>query len=246
MKSLLFAGYTLLLLSIQAEAHGSEVIGFYSKGSLDGAQSVFERGTPIHKLFLSRQRIYTSDEMHNVLFIASDYIAENFPASEALQVGDLSASAGGLVTGHASHQNGLDADVVYLRKDGHVQNPTTNSWDEDFVSGNKPTANFYTERNFALFKYLVATTPVARIFVDVAIKRNLCQYALKNGQMKDPQTLETLRRLRPQDLHRTHFHVRISCPADDHECIPQSEPPTGSGCDELSILLEAATPIHTC
>lgn len=245
-KNFKFVVSTTLLAILLGQTQASEAIGFYSKGSLAGAQSVFERGVPVHKLFLSRQRIYTSDEMHNLLLVATDFLGANFPDAEILQVGDLSARAGGVAKGHASHQNGLDADLVYLRRNGHVQTPGADYWDEDFVSGNKPTANFNSERNLALFRHLVANTPVERIFVDSTIKINLCQYALKNGMMKDPQIVETLRRLRVQNLHRTHFHIRISCPADDHECTPQSEVPSGPGCDELSILLEAATPIHTC
>lgn len=241
MKTLIIL--SLLSLSI---AHGSESVGFYSSGSLLGAQSVFERGTPIQKLFIARGRLYTSDEMHKALTDASDFIKANYPNAEVLQVGDLSNKKGGEATGHASHQNGLDSDVVYLRKNGYVQSPDAKVWDEDFVTGNSPSQNFDIERNFSLFKYLVKTNPVSRIFVDVAIKKKLCSYANERGELKDPLTLETLRRLRPQDLHRTHFHLRISCPENDHECTPQSEPAKGSGCDDLSIILESMQNIHSC
>lgn len=225
---------------ISFNAFSSEAIGFYSKGSQAQAQSVFERGTPIHKLFLSRQRHYTSDEMHEVLTNASEFITDQFPDSAPLQVGDLSLKLGGLAQGHASHQNGLDSDLVYLRLNKHVQSPAAQSWDEDFVVGAKPSGNFSTERNFKLFKHLVETSPIARIFVDLAIKKSLCDYVLKTGGMSDPQSIQTLRRLRPQNLHRTHFHLRLSCPPEDLDCIPQTEPDAGTGCDELTLLLEEA------
>jgi penicillin-insensitive murein endopeptidase len=239
----------LILLSVLliTKLHASEAIGFYSKGFLIGAQSVFERGTPVQKLFVPRGRLYTSDEMHNILSEASEFIKNNFPDSEILQVGDLSARLGGLAEGHASHQNGLDGDIVYLRRNKYVQSPQSTDWDEDFVSKTSlPTKNFNTERNFALFKFLVKTTPVSRIFVDASIKKMLCKFADDSGEIRDPDTVETLRRLRPQDLHRTHFHLRISCPPNDHECTPQSGPATGSGCDDLSILLESAENLHSC
>ncbi|MBC7537488.1 MAG: penicillin-insensitive murein endopeptidase [Bacteriovorax sp.] len=238
----------LILLSVLliSKLHASEAIGFYSSGSLLSAQSVFERGTPVHKLFVARGRLYTTDEMHNLLTETSEFVKNNFPDSEILQVGDLSARLGGLVAGHDSHQNGLDGDIVYLRRNKYVQSPDSTDWDEDFISNSKPTKNFNTERNFALFRYLVKNAPVTRIFVDVAIKKALCQFATANGEIKDPRTVETLRRLRPLDLHRTHFHVRISCPANDHECTPQSEPVSGSGCDDLSIILESAQDLHSC
>ena len=238
--------FIFLSLLIITKLQASEAIGFYSSGSLVGAQSVFERGTPVQKLFVSRGRLYTSDEMHAVLTDASEFIKGHFPDSEILQVGDLSAHLGGLAEGHASHQNGLDGDIVYLRRNKYVQSPTSLDWDEDFVNGKLPTKNFNTERNFELFKFLVKYTPVSRIFVDVAIKKQLCKFATDHFEMNDANTIETLRRLRPQDLHRTHFHLRISCPINDHECIPQSEPASGSGCDDLSILLESALDLHSC
>jgi penicillin-insensitive murein endopeptidase len=246
MKSLILISAFCFSSFVNSDSQASEAIGFYSKGKLLSAKSIFERGTPIHKLFISRGRLYTSDEMHDLLTASSEFIAGNFPDSNPLQVGDLSARAGGQAEGHASHQNGLDGDIVYLRRNHYVHSPKEERWDEFFVSGSKITANFNTERNFALFKYLVLTTPVERIFVDLTIKKDLCNYAKKKGMMSDPQTVETLRRLRPQDLHRTHFHVRISCPVNDRECIPQSAPPEGTGCDDLTIILESAEAIQTC
>jgi penicillin-insensitive murein endopeptidase len=243
---LIFLTLTLTFL-IATNLKASESFGFYSNGSLASAQSVFERGTPVQKLFVPRGRLFTSDEMHYTLTEASDFIKNNFPDSEILQVGDLSAKLGGEVVGHASHQNGLDGDAVYLRRNKYVQSTTSPNWDEDFVGPNSvPTKNFNTERNFALFKFLVKNTPISRIFVDVSIKKLLCKFATDHNEMQDPNTIATLRRLRPQDLHRTHFHLRLGCPVNDHECVPQSGPAEGSGCDDLSIILQSALDPYSC
>jgi penicillin-insensitive murein endopeptidase len=228
------------------EIHASEAVGFYSDGHLLSAQSVFEKGDPIHKLFVKRQRLYTTEEMHQTLTEAAEFIQSNFPNAEPLQVGDLSNKLGGVAIGHASHQNGLDGDIVYLRRNGYIQSADAEDWIEDFVNGNKPSSNFNLERNFALFNYLVSTAPVSRIFVDASLKKAMCDYAVKTGQMKKPLVVETLRRLRPQDLHRTHFHLRLDCPPNDHECTKQSAPADGSGCDDLSLIMEAAAMIHSC
>jgi penicillin-insensitive murein DD-endopeptidase len=242
MKNFIFLSF-LFITKLMA----SESIGFYSKGSLLGAQSVFERATPIQKLFVQRGRLFTSDEMHYALSEASDFIKNNYPDSEILQVGDLSSRFGGEAIGHASHQNGLDGDIVYLRRNKYVQSASSPDWDEDFVGVNSlPTKNFNKERNFALFKFLVKNTPVSRIFVDASIKKLLCQFAVDQNEIQDPTTIETLRRLRPQELHRTHFHLRLSCPVNDHECIPQTGPVEGSGCDDLSIILDSAKDPHSC
>ncbi len=242
--SILWILFANMLLT---SAVASESIGYYSNGSLKNAKSVFEKNIPIQKLFVSRDRLYTSEEMHEALTLASEFIKNQFPDSEILQVGDLSMKEGGLAEGHSSHQNGLDGDIVYLRKNHYVQSPNAMDWDEDFVIGaSSVSKNFNTERNFALLNYLVHNTPVTRIFVDQAVKKELCVYALNNGEIKKPSVIETLRRLRPQDLHRTHFHMRLECPINDHNCIPQSKPGEGSGCDELSIQIEMAQDDHSC
>ena len=87
---------------------------------------------------------------------------------------------------------------------------------------------------------------MGRIFVDPSIKRALCEYAQKSGEMKSELVLQTLRRLRPADLHRTHFHLRLECGGHDHECIKQTAPVEGAGCDELSLMLEAAMGDNAC
>jgi penicillin-insensitive murein endopeptidase len=239
--------WILFAILLMRSAFASESIGFYSNGNLENAQSVFEKNIPIQKLFVARDRLFTSDDMHEALRLASEFIKNQFPDSEILQVGDLSMKRGGFADGHSSHQNGLDGDIVYLRKNHYVQSPRSLDWDEDFVSGaGSVSKNFNTERNFAILNYLVHNTPVTRIFVDQVLKKELCSYALKNGEIKKPSVIETLRRLRPQALHRTHFHMRLGCPPNDHNCTPQSEPGEGSGCDELSIQIEMFQDDHSC
>ena len=54
--------------------------------------------------------------------IAIDY-AERFPIGPRLVVGDLSRTRGGKLGGHDSHQNGLDVDIYYPRRDGLETSP---------------------------------------------------------------------------------------------------------------------------
>jgi penicillin-insensitive murein DD-endopeptidase len=231
---------------ISHDIYSSEAIGYYSNGSLKDAESIITRKTPIHKLFLQRKKFFTTDEMHEVINDAADFVRLQYPSAELLQIGDLSQEKGGVATGHGSHQNGLDVDIVYLTRNGFLQSPTAAFWEEEFVnSRGAVTENFHTERNLMLFKHLVTTSPVGRIFVDTAIKKHLCQYAQKNGLLNDVQIKETLRRLRPEALHTNHFHMRITCPKDDKECTSQSEVPAGTGCDSFTLMMEEATPLRS-
>ncbi len=220
-------GFSLLS---SAPLMASEAIGYYSSGKLKGGESIIERGTLVRKLFLQRQRFFGTVGIQDAISDAADFVRQTYPEAEVLQVGDIAHQHGGACAGHASHQNGLDVDIVYLTKNGKLQSQTAAYWEEDFVSNKKVSANFHLERNFELFKHLVHTKPVGRIFVDEAIKKMFCDYAKKNNLMKDAETVETLRRLRIEKLHSTHFHLRLTCPASDLSCKDQAEVPAGSGC----------------
>lgn len=238
--NVLLGACLVVCLIMAPKIHSSEAIGYYSKGSLREAKSILDNKSSVQKLFVAREKLYTTDEMHELLEGAAEFVSDHFPSSEILQVGDLSGVKGGPATRHASHQNGLDADIVYLRHNGYVQPSSAPEWEEYFVSGSRVSSNFNLERNLALFRNLVDRYAVTRIFVDAAIKRDICRYVAREG-MYDSLTKLTLRKLRIADYHKTHFHVRLACPAGDHSCTPQSAPPSGTGCSNLDFLIEAAT-----
>lgn len=225
-----FAGFALALFCLLIETnYASEAIGYYSDGKLKQGESILEKGLSIHKLFMQRQKFYGTIEMNAVISDAVDFVRQEIPEAELIQVGDISGKVGGKCEGHASHQNGLDADIVYLTKNGKLQSQNAPYWEEDFVKNSSVSANFHIERNFKLFKYLVVEKQVDRIFVDAAIKKLFCQY-VKSNDLKDPASAETLRRLRVEKLHSTHFHMRLKCPTTDYSCKSQGEIPSGTGC----------------
>lgn len=226
-KSLLLLTF---ILTQTAVLQASEAIGYYSSGSIKGAESIQDRGTPIRKLFVQRGRFFGTQQIQDIISDAADFVRQEFPDSEMLQVGDISNKNGGVLREHGSHQNGLDADLVYLTRNGKLQSQTAAYWQEEFVKGGIVTSNFHTERNLALFKHLIMESAVERIFVDVAIKKHFCTYARKNNLLNDFETKETLRRLRVEKLHTNHFHMRIKCPTTDLRCKSQSAVPVGTGC----------------
>lgn len=223
---------TILALSLFSSTGimASEAVGYYSDGKLKNSESIIERGTLIRKLFMQRQRFFGTTEMQNTISDAADFVRQTYPDAEVLQVGDIANKDGGACKEHASHQNGLDVDIVYLTKNGKLQSQNAPYWEEEFVKSGKVSQNFYLERNLALFKHLVLTKPVGRIFVDEAIKKAFCTYAKNNNLLKDPETAETLRRIRVEKLHSTHFHLRLVCAEGDYSCKDQAAVPEGTGC----------------
>jgi penicillin-insensitive murein endopeptidase len=220
---------SLLVLSFQ-NIKASEAIGLYSSGKLRNAENILDKNILLHKLFMARQKFFTTRQMVDVIEDTSAFVRQTFPDSELIQLGDLSNKDGGKCPGHASHQNGLDADLVYLTHNKKLQSPNATYWEEDFVKNGVVSANLHVEKNFELFKYLVHNHPVTRIFVDQAIKKKMCQFAKSKKLLNDKETIETLRRLRVEKLHSTHYHVRLQCPSEDTACVNQAEVPNGSGC----------------
>ena len=73
---------------------------------------------------------------------------------------------------------------------------------------------------------LAASDPrVDRIFVNPVIKRSLCEGAA--GE----EDRAWLRKIRSWWGHDEHFHVRLSCPEDSKDCVPQAPLPDDDGCD---------------
>ena len=208
----------------------SEAIGYYSSGKLRDGDSIIDRGTPIHKLFMQRGRFFGTQLMQDTISDAADFVRQTYPDAELLQVGDIAKRGGGVLIEHGSHQNGLDADIVYLTKNKKLQSQTAEYWQEEFVKNGLVSDNLDLKRSLNLFRYLVTTHPVERIFVDEAVKKSFCNYAKKNNLLSNKEYIEALRRLRSEAHHTNHFHMRLTCPSTDTGCRAQAPVPAGSGC----------------
>jgi murein endopeptidase len=71
-------------------------------------------------------RRYGTDRLVRVVLrVAADY-AHKYPGAPRLTIGDLSRRRGGnFKSAHASHENGLDADIYYPRRDGRERPPAS-------------------------------------------------------------------------------------------------------------------------
>ncbi len=224
-------------------------IGFYTDGSIEEPTRLPDESAGLLKIFRLRNRNYASASMVRTLVLAAAAWRAEFPTGDRLQVGDITDSNGGYLSGHASHQNGLDADVAYLKANHVERDPNTNGpngFAESFVVNGKLTANFDLPRNWAILRNIVGRGNVGRIFVDPAIKAAFC----KNAASLDPglslaARTEVLRRLRPYDGHDDHFHLRIKCPNGHPKCVAQTEPPTGNGCADVTSSLAGAADLRT-
>jgi penicillin-insensitive murein DD-endopeptidase len=209
--------------------------GFYSKGSLVNASVVPLEGTGFIKIMRPRDRGYVTYEWMEVIKGATKLMHEEYADGEPLQIGDVAGRNGGQLAQHASHQNGLDGDVVYFRNNHHQQDPEDGSGFKELfvVDGKTISPNFDAKRNWRFINHLTDTNRLVRIFMDPVIKHELCDYSKKIGEY-DAKGIEVLRHVRPYVNHRDHMHVRITCPAASTKCVAQTPVPAGSGCAEVA------------
>lgn len=212
---------------LQTREPYGQVRGFYTHGSLSHSSTLPLETSTFVEVLPERHRNYGSQGMIELIKrVTTEYLSMD-PTSEKIQIGDIANLEGG--PAHISHQNGLDADIVYLRKDHAVQPAhdygTPTGFRDTFVHQGRLDTNFDIERNWKFISLLMESGRIDIIIVDSVIKQAFCGYALKSGQF--PIYTSTLSRLvDTEDLHDTHMHVRLSCPAASPEC--RSNPATAN------------------
>ncbi len=203
--------------------------GSYAKGCVAGAEKLEEDGPTWQAMRLSRNRNWGHPELVDFLRdLAADAPSVGW---NGLLVGDLSQPRGGpMLTGHASHQIGLDADI-WLTEMPERRLSDREREEISAVSMLKDgtrtlDAEKFTRDHASIIKRAASDERVARIFVHPAIKEGLCRMAPQLGRGET----DWLRRVRPWYGHHYHFHVRLNCPAGASQCKNQDPPPAGTGC----------------
>lgn len=210
--------------------------GSYAKGCLAGGQKLAETGPAgangaprWQAMRLSRNRNWGHPNL--VAFIerlSAEAQAIGWPG---ILVGDVSQPRGGPMTsGHRSHQIGLDADIwmrpgegreLTLQEREDLSSYRVTNGDDTAVNGE------WTPTHLAVIRAAANDPAVARIFVNAAIKRQMCA---EMDRASDQDGRDWLRKVRPWWGHNAHFHVRLSCPAGAEGCFDQDPPPPGDGC----------------
>lgn len=208
-------------------AGGAAAIGFYSKGCISGGMQLPETGQTWQAMRLSRNRNWGHPEMIGFLVGLSQ--AARQAGWQGLYIGDISQPRGGpMVSGHASHQLGLDADIWMLPPSSLALTPQQreNISSVSVVNqrGTELTSHWNTG-HFQIMRAAARDPRVERILVDPVVKVAMCQMERGNRNW--------LRKVRPINNHNYHFHVRLSCPAGS-SCQRQDPPPAGDGCEEAA------------
>lgn len=210
--------------------------GSYAKGCLDGGRELPVTGPEgvggapqWQAMRLSRNRNWGHPNL--IAFVERLSGAAQEVGWTGLLVGDISQPRGGpMVSGHRSHQIGLDVDIWLRPGPGRELTRSEREEISSFrVTNGDDTAvtGVWTPEHLAVIRAAAYDPAVARIFVNPAIKRHMCA---EMDQVSDISGRAWLRKVRPWWGHNAHFHVRLNCPVGAEDCFEQAAPPPGDGC----------------
>ena len=201
-------------------------IGDYTKGCVTGAAQLPADGPTWQVMRPLRNRAWG----HPLLIGFVEQLAATLPTVAGwpgLLVGDIGQPRGGpMLTGHASHQIGLDMDIWFTpmpeRRLSAAERDNMSATDLVNGDGSEVDPRVWGPQYRRLLEAFARRPEVERIFVNPAIKRALCREAGTDRGW--------LERIRPWWGHNYHFHVRLACPPGEIECHNQEPPPPGNGC----------------
>jgi penicillin-insensitive murein DD-endopeptidase len=204
----------------------TRVIGSYVKGCIAGAEQMPVNGDAWQVMRLSRNRYWGHPDMVALLkrLAAKAHKDAGWPG---ILVGDIGQPRGGpALSGHASHQIGLDADIWLtpmpdhqLSREEREEMSATMMVREDRLDVDPKV---FTPGHVLVLRDAAQEPAVQRIFVNAAIKKALCREATGDRSW--------LSKIRPWYGHDYHFHIRMACPPGASDCKGQSPQGGGEGC----------------
>lgn len=178
-------------------------------------QNFYKLGDPTNKKYFGTQEII------DLVAITGEKMFEE--TGRKIFISNLSKQNGGPVAPHKSHQNGVDIDIAYPSRNNNIDFPN--------VVRMKPRVFnkklYSTEKTLNLLKIIFEqkNVPIDRIFMDRAIKADLCTFAKSiPGLTLEQKSLakKIFSSINHVDGHGNHMHLRIKCTENQPACIPKA------------------------
>ncbi|OWU80821.1 penicillin-insensitive murein endopeptidase [Phaeobacter sp. 22II1-1F12B] len=201
--------------------------GSYAKGCMAGAVQLPETGPTWQAMRLSRNRNWGQPETVDFIRDLSAFAAKQ-PGWQGLYIGDISQPRGGpMLSGHRSHQLGLDIDI-WMLPPSRINLTRAERENISSISMRRANGAFVNDNwsriHHEVIKAAASDPRVARIFVFPGAKVQMCKDEKGNRKW--------LNKVRPWWGHHYHFHVRLACPKGMRGCVNQDPPPRGDGCED--------------
>jgi penicillin-insensitive murein endopeptidase len=214
-------------------------LGYTNAGRLVGGRLF--RETPFMTRVHVHRKSKVSFALPNLLTVlnrAARTVARKFPGS-VLEIGELSRKDGGRITSHLSHQSGRDADVSFYLTDldgSPIRAPRFLRCQGTGDGRDDPTIRFDDQRNWEFVRALLEdpNEEVRQIFIYAPLRARLLAYAAKVKAPRQLRAKAAAAMMQPVNAlpHDDHFHIRISCPADQLE----------RGCADLPLWRAPGSP----
>ena len=208
-----------------ASALAPRALGWYSKGCLSGGVHLADTGPDWQTMRLSRNRAWGHPKLIKLLKrFASESKQDGWTG---LLVGDISQPRGGpMLSGHASHQVGLDADIWLTPMPNRVlvaqgargdrrrrRCSTRRAWRSTPRCSRRRTSRSSS-----------APPPIRRSSAYSSIRRSRRRCAQAAGKDR-----AWLGKVRPIWGHNYHFHIRMGCPNGGCQAQPPVKGDDGCG-----------------
>lgn len=194
----------LRLLREDPKSLGSASLGRPNAGAVFNAvqlpeHAAWKREDPVHA--------WATEETVEYLTQALLAVAKHFPNTPAVSIGHLSASKGGPLRPHVSHQSGRDVDVGFY----YASEPKR--W---YRRATAETLDI--ERTWWLIRTLVLETDIEMVLIDRSLIPPLERFAIESGEA--PEWVESIFHrcngrpaiVRHAPGHATHLHLRFFNP----------------------------------
>src|SRR5215475_7388000 len=157
-------------------------VGAYTAGCVQGAVALPPEGPGFQTMRRYRRRFFG----HPTLIRYLQDLAESATQQRLgiLSIGDLGQARGGpALSGHASHQTGLDVDIwFWLLPNGHplpaAERETVGAPSMVMSDGRTLDRSQWSSQHAQLLRVAVEFEVVERIFVNLVIKQGLCRQSL--------------------------------------------------------------------
>lgn len=206
-----------------------EVFGSATNGCIAGAVPLPADGPGWRAVRVSRNRHWGHPA--TIGFVRDLARATQAAGLPDLYIGDIAQPRGGpMPYGHASHQTGMDVDVLFnLLPRPAPQPPSAReaiATPSLVLAGPPPRLDSaaWQPGHLLMLRFAATHPAVDRVLVHPAIKQYLC--STESGADR-----AWIRKIRPWWGHDSHMHVHLACPADSPTCQDPPPIPAGDGCD---------------